>query len=59
MRILHLDAGREMRGGQWQVLRLIAGLAAEGYRIHPAGAAGCARCTSRRAGRAGGWSRWG
>src|SRR5207302_9102945 len=30
MRILHLDAGREMRGGQWQVLRLIAGLAAEG-----------------------------
>jgi Glycosyl transferases group 1/Glycosyltransferase Family 4 len=30
MRILHLDAGREMRGGQWQVLRLIRGLAAEG-----------------------------
>jgi len=30
MRILHLDAGREMRGGQWQVLRLIAGLAAAG-----------------------------
>jgi glycosyltransferase involved in cell wall biosynthesis len=30
MRILHLDAGREMRGGQWQVLRLIAGLAAHG-----------------------------
>jgi len=30
MRILHLDAGREMRGGQWQVLRLIEGLAAEG-----------------------------
>ncbi len=30
MHILHLDAGREMRGGQWQVLRLIAGLAAEG-----------------------------
>jgi glycosyltransferase involved in cell wall biosynthesis len=27
MRILHLDAGREMRGGQWQVLRLIEGLA--------------------------------
>ena len=23
MRILHLDTGREMRGGQWQVLRLI------------------------------------
>jgi hypothetical protein len=30
MRILHLDAGREMRGGQWQVLRLISGLAAAG-----------------------------
>jgi glycosyltransferase involved in cell wall biosynthesis len=30
MRILHLDTGREMRGGQWQVLRLIEGLAAAG-----------------------------
>lgn len=30
MRILHLDSGREMRGGQWQVLRLIRGLAAQG-----------------------------
>jgi Glycosyl transferases group 1/Glycosyltransferase Family 4 len=30
MRILHLDAGKEMRGGQWQVVRLIEGLAAEG-----------------------------
>jgi glycosyltransferase involved in cell wall biosynthesis len=30
MRILHLDAGREMRGGQWQALRLIAGLAGAG-----------------------------
>jgi L-malate glycosyltransferase len=30
MRILHLDAGREMRGGQWQALRLIEGLAAIG-----------------------------
>ena len=30
MRILHLDAGREMRGGQWQVLHLIEGLAAAG-----------------------------
>jgi Glycosyl transferases group 1/Glycosyltransferase Family 4 len=26
MRILHLDSGREMRGGQWQVLRLMEGL---------------------------------
>ena len=30
MRILHLDTGREMRGGQWQVMRLIDGLAAAG-----------------------------
>ena len=30
MRIPHLDAGKEMRGGQWQVLRLIEGLAAAG-----------------------------
>jgi hypothetical protein len=30
MRVLHLDAGREMRGGQWQVLRLIEGLAVAG-----------------------------
>jgi glycosyltransferase involved in cell wall biosynthesis len=29
MRVLHLDAGKEMRGGQWQALRLIEGLAAE------------------------------
>ena len=30
MRILHLDAGKEMRGGQWQALRLVEGLAAAG-----------------------------
>jgi glycosyltransferase involved in cell wall biosynthesis len=30
MRILHLDSGKEMRGGQWQALRLIEGLAAMG-----------------------------
>ena len=30
MRILLLDAGREMRGGQWQALRLMDGLTAEG-----------------------------
>lgn len=29
MRILHLDSGREMRGGQWQVLRLVEGLRRE------------------------------
>ncbi len=34
MRILHLDSGREMRGGQWQVLRLLRGLAVEG--VEPA-----------------------
>lgn len=31
MRILHLDTGREMRGGQWQVLRLHQGLLALGH----------------------------
>jgi hypothetical protein len=30
MRALHLDSGKEMRGGQWQALRLIEGLAREG-----------------------------
>jgi hypothetical protein len=30
MRVLHLDAGRTMGGGQWQALRLIEGLAAAG-----------------------------
>jgi glycosyltransferase involved in cell wall biosynthesis len=30
MRILQIDAGREMRGGQWQVLRLMEGLTAAG-----------------------------
>lgn len=31
MRILHLDSGREMRGGQWQALRLHRGLIARGH----------------------------
>ncbi len=31
MRILHLDSGREMRGGQWQVLRLHEGLIERGH----------------------------
>jgi hypothetical protein len=31
MRILHLDSGREMRGGQWQALRLIDGLRLQGF----------------------------
>ncbi|MFN7996549.1 MAG: glycosyltransferase family 4 protein [Bryobacteraceae bacterium] len=29
-RVLHLDSGREMRGGQWQVLRLLDGLRRHG-----------------------------
>lgn len=29
MRVLHLDSGREMRGGQWQALRLMEGLRRE------------------------------
>jgi hypothetical protein len=40
MRILHLDCGREMRGGQWQVLWLVEGLAAGGHQstlLAPAG----------------------
>jgi Glycosyl transferases group 1 len=31
MRILHLDSGREMRGGQWQVLSLHRSLIDDGY----------------------------
>ena len=30
MRVLHLDLGKTMRGGQWQALRLVQGLTAEG-----------------------------
>ena len=30
MRTLHVDSGREMRGGQWQALRLVERLPAEG-----------------------------
>ncbi|MDQ6700757.1 MAG: glycosyltransferase family 4 protein [Acidobacteriota bacterium] len=33
MRVLHLDSGREMRGGQWQVLRLIRGLRLAGCEV--------------------------
>jgi len=31
MRVLHLDSGREMRGGQWQSLRLHEGLLERGH----------------------------
>jgi glycosyltransferase involved in cell wall biosynthesis len=33
MRLLHIDTGREMRGGQWQVLYLLERLAAAGHNI--------------------------
>jgi glycosyltransferase involved in cell wall biosynthesis len=32
MHILHIDSGTEMRGGQWQVVRLIEGLRARNHR---------------------------
>src|SRR5258708_14342135 len=31
MRTLHLDTGREMRGGQWQALHLVRGLTDHGH----------------------------
>jgi glycosyltransferase involved in cell wall biosynthesis len=31
MRVLHVDTGRELRGGQWQVFYLLKGLAAAGH----------------------------
>ena len=40
MRILHVDSGHEMRGGQWQVLRLMEGLrreALDGILLSPPG----------------------
>src|SRR5713226_6391589 len=33
MRVLHIDSGREMRGGQWQVLRLVQALAEAGHGV--------------------------
>jgi glycosyltransferase involved in cell wall biosynthesis len=33
MRLLHLDSGMEMRGGQWQALRLAEGLAQAGHTV--------------------------
>lgn len=52
MRILHLDAGREMRGGQWQALRLIEGLAAAGVESTLLAREGCPLYTEARKG---GW----
>jgi glycosyltransferase involved in cell wall biosynthesis len=36
MRVLHVDSGHEMRGGQWQVLRLLQGLGTENTLLAPA-----------------------
>jgi glycosyltransferase involved in cell wall biosynthesis len=36
MRVLHLDSGKEMRGGQWQVLSLLKGLGAGNMLLTPA-----------------------
>lgn len=33
MRVLHLDSGMTMRGGQWQALRLAEGLAEAGHQV--------------------------
>ena len=57
MRVLHLDSGREMRGGQWQVFRLIEGLAAAGVESTLlARDGGPLFETAPR--QAGAWSRW-
>jgi len=40
VRILHLDSGREMRGGQWQALRLAQGLTTRGHNCSLAAPAG-------------------
>jgi glycosyltransferase involved in cell wall biosynthesis len=40
MRILHIDTGETLRGGQIQVLRLLAGLAARGVEVRLMGVAG-------------------
>ena len=37
MRVLHVDSGREMRGGQWQVLRLVQGLGPDSVLLTPPG----------------------
>ena len=36
MQVLHLDSGKEMRGGQWQVLSLLKGLGAGNLLLTPA-----------------------
>ncbi len=41
MRVIHVDTGREMRGGQWQALRLHGGLIAAGIDSMLLAKAGC------------------
>jgi glycosyltransferase involved in cell wall biosynthesis len=51
LRILHIDSEREMRGGQWQALYLMQGLAALGYEqelLAPAGSALLDAAAARR-----------
>jgi hypothetical protein len=40
LKILHIDTGREMRGGQWQALYLASGLTARGHRVRMLAPAG-------------------
>jgi glycosyltransferase involved in cell wall biosynthesis len=47
MRVLHLDSGKEMRGGQWQVLSLLKGLACGNTLLTPAGGPLMAEATAR------------
>src|SRR5690606_25800818 len=37
MRVLHVDSGKEMRGGQWQVLALLRGLGSGNLLLTPEG----------------------
>jgi glycosyltransferase involved in cell wall biosynthesis len=47
MRVLHLDSGKEMRGGQWQVLSLLKGLGSGNTLLTPAGGPLMAEATAR------------
>jgi hypothetical protein len=47
MRVLQVDSGREMRGGQWQVLQLHAGLGADSVLLCRAGGPLMEQCRSR------------
>jgi hypothetical protein len=49
MTILHLDSGRTMRGGQWQALHLVRGLAKRGHQSTLLAAAGSGLLAEARA----------